>query len=238
MDFATFCTLANLFQLYFNNNERTMGHLSYLDLWNVGQQVETYGLLKNYTGLFIRNNIQYESLSEGIKINKFYKLGMDGNITLNDKSYHMKSKDYKLSVNDLFFLYRIFETASSYIKYPFQLNPTIFPNVIKDEFFQDINALLKSSFTDFQNVASASDIAADEGLFNDVIFKILDLNNSTFIEMYELMLANKIAKVFNLLKTDEKILKTNQINFKDSVLELITSNEEEYIKYVKKIIFN
>jgi hypothetical protein len=233
MDFATFCTLGNLLKLFIENNHRSHGYLSLEDLLSVGQMMGTYPLIKNFTSSLIYENIIFESLRNGIKIDNFYKLDAEKIKRLNLDCNYIKKSDYTISVDELFFIYRIYETVYSYTgDESFQLNSTAMSRAIKDEFLKEIDDLFTRSYQDFKNVSIASYLNHDREMFDEFTFHIMDINNNSLIEIHELMLVLNTAKMFNSLNSQSYIAKTDQqINAK-GLGSIISNNEEKYLNFV------
>ena len=233
MDFATFCTLGNLLKLFIENNNRSNGYLSLGDLLSAGQVIGTYPLIKNYTSLFITNNVVYENLRNGIKIDNFYKLDDKRNKTLNLNSYYLKNSDRKTSVDELFFIYRIFEIFYSYSSDSnFQLNYTIMSKAIKDEFFEEIDLLFTKSYQDFKNVITVSNMTETREMFDEFTFHIMDINNNTFIEIHELLLVYNTAQMFYSLNSQSYIGKRNEQFDVEELGSIVTNNEEKFLNFV------
>jgi hypothetical protein len=241
MDFATFSTLGNLFKLFIRNNHHTMGYLTYSDLLAVGQYTLTYRLIKNYTQLFMKNDLIYQNLNTGIKIENL--IYFDHNNKLKRNFNIIKENTKKTSVEQLFILYRYFDSLySNDIKFPFSVTIEKFEDLLKDDLFADLNNLIESSFQNFQKVSQAANQNLDKKDFQKFIFNMMDLNNSTFIEIYEMLITHKVCKLFTSLQEDGKILnKSNDTslitnvtsNFSDFNILTLDRSDQNYLPYVK-----
>ena len=128
MDFPTFCTLMNLMKIYQNSDFNSQGILNFFDLRNSGSTVQTYILLQKFGKLFMKEQMVFNSLSYGIKINNIISHDLKKNLNFDLEFI----KEYnKVSLENLFLLYRFFELAHlSNIRYPYSINLKNFTNIL------------------------------------------------------------------------------------------------------------
>lgn len=260
MDFPTFCTLMNIIKIYQEANFNSQGFLNYFNLYSSGLTLHTYSLLQNFAKLIVKEDTIFKNLNFGMKINNI--IWYDKN-----KNYQNNNMDYlntysKISLENLFILYRFFEMVHfNHVRFPYSINAKIFIDCLeyskinspkKEEevlasFFKKSSDLLEKSYQDFQAVMQSTDASKkSRDDFNKFIFNILDLDNSTFLEIYELMILDKTANIYGILNEDMVLKKNNdtdtlQENIFVSKLKdyninhvyQITESEMEYLYYVK-----
>lgn len=242
MDFATFSTLSNMFKLYLYNHFHTQGYLNYFDILSVGEYTQTYKIIQNYTSLIVKNDLMFQNLNKGIRIDSLIYLDRE-NITRRNLQFVKNTN--KLSVDQLYLIYRHFNTlySKNYDKKSFSLNSTEFEKVLKDDFFKHTNTLIKDSFEAFKKVSQDANEAFTKKDYYKFIFNILDLNNSTFIEIYELLILNKACNLFSALEKDDKGYIKNKSNktskiykelvdYNDNNILTIDKSDIDYIIYV------
>lgn len=248
MDFSTFIAISNLLQLFTNSNQNSIEILSYEDLVSVGKVVPTYKILQNFTDIFINNDIVYENLNLGSKIPHI--LAYKSNTTLNYNNLIRNLS--KLSIDKLFLLLRHFLCLfDNKIEFPFILTFSNFTTILKDPFYKNISYSLDISFKDFGIVAKAASQEFNKTDYIKFIFNTLDINNNTFIEVYELMMLSKINSIYNCLKSgkkyDEKIMKLTKEtghldpalflhDYNDRNILLVDKNDITYMNYVNFLL--
>lgn len=205
IDFATFCTVANLFALFINNNANTLGYLSYSDLVSVGQYTPTYTLIQNYTDLFMKNNMIYESLNKGITIDSLIYID-SLNRTRRD-FLTLKEIKQKISIEKIFLLYRYFEAIHlNNFDFAFSITKDNFTTLIKGEnLLSQARILIENSYDQFKRVTLSANKNFTLNQFYTFIYRILDLNNNNILEVYELFFLDKLVNIFNYLQNNGKI---------------------------------
>jgi hypothetical protein len=212
MDFPTFVTVSNLFKLFFNNNAHTLGFLSYHDLLIVGQTTPTYKLIQNYSQIFVQNDMIYENLDRGIKMENLLFLNYQKNFTERYFKYLENSAE-KMSVDHMFLLYRTFESFSNFNftfpTNPFTLNQNNFTKVLTDPLYKNISSDIENSYTFSHSNAGSASKTIDKDEYMKFIFRTIDLNNDTYIEVYEILMLQKISSIFQILTENGKSLKND-----------------------------
>jgi hypothetical protein len=250
IDFATFSTIGILLKLFTNNNFHTGGYLSYKDLLNVGQFTPTYNLLQNYTQLYVKNDLIYENLNKGIKMKNLIFLDGENNYKANFGL--IKDNTKKMSIEQLYLLHRHFETLYRIdVKNKFfTLGYEKFDKLLSDDLnTMTLSKYIEESYDDFKKVAKLAGKTYEKKDYKKFIFNILDLNNSTFLEIYELLMASKACDLFSSLSKEGKVKnKNNQtsfiqeslLNYADYHILNLDKGDEDYIIYVSfrnKLIF-
>jgi hypothetical protein len=250
MDFATFSTYGNLFRLFLSNKYNTAGYLSYTDLLTVGDFIPTYKLIQNYTQLFVKNHLIYENLNRGLKINNLisrldYKNNYPGTVKFQRNFDKIKDNTKKISIEQLFLLFRTFQTFDNHhFLLPFTLRIEDFSDYLSDSNLKTIYQLIDSSFFDYQKVCQAALKNLDKKDYLKTIFNILDINNSTFLEIYEIMLLKKTSSLFSSLSVNGKIINQDNNtlfinnltgNYSDYNILSLGDNDSDYLKYVSII---
>lgn len=239
MDFATFSTLGNLFKLFVRNDQQTMGYLHYSDLISVGQYTSTYKLVQNYTQLIVKNHLIYENLSKGTKMNNLIFYNGDKTI----RNFRLiKDNSKKISIEQLFLIYRHFDTLSSNnFTFPFTFTVDKFSFILQDPLFTQLKLFIDSSYDSFQKASSSAGQNFSTEDYLKFIFNIIDLNNSTFIEVYEILLVQKACSIFKSLEKNGEILNNSndtslinnlKSNFIDNNILIPDKSEEDYMIYV------
>jgi len=260
MDFPTFCILMNLLKIYQESNDNSQGFLNYFNLYSSGLTIHTYYLIKNFAKLMVKEDIIFKSLNFGVKINSLIQFDKNKKIASNNLE-GLNSYSSKFSLENLFLVYRLFEMVHfNRISYPFSINRQIFnkclensknnPPTKEEELISSIlknsSQLIEKSFQDFQAISVASgltEFTRDD--YNKFIFNILDLNNSTYLEIYELMLLDKVSTLFGVLNQNMIIITNiegdtqndNYFNrklkdFNTKYVYQINENELDYLYHV------
>ncbi len=199
------------------------GFLNYNNIYLAGMSLQTNYILQRYTKLIIKEDTVFNNLKFGLKIN---------NLILYDKTGKFKIENIqnfkgmtKISIDNLYILYRYFELINfNKIKYPFNFNVKIFSKILKDannesakkeeeicaSFLKKTSKLIEQSFIEFKKVGkSAGFNSLEKKNYIQNIFNLIDLNNNTSIEIYELMYLDKIRSIFDAISEDGFIIKAN-----------------------------
>lgn len=220
-------------KIYQESNFNTQGFINYFNLYSSGLTIHTYSLIQNFAQLMVKEDLIFKSLNFGLKINSIVQYDKNKKKTSNNFA-DLKSYSSKISLENLFLLYRFFELAHfNHIRYPFTLGEELFAQCLdsslknppqKEEeviasFLKNSSDLIEKSFQDFQAMGAASGAAnTTREDFDRNVFRILDLNNSTFLEIYEIMLLDKAASLFNALSEDFVIVKNQEEDTAESNL--------------------
>jgi hypothetical protein len=232
MDFATFSKLAILMKLYVGGDVQTMGYLSYKDLISVGKYVQTYRLLQNNTELVVKNDIVAKNLNKGVKMENIVWTDKNMMIQMN---FDMGALGNRIGIDQLYLIYRHFEMMNeSGIPYPFVMNYTEFSHLLSK------HVLLEKLKIAVDGSAKAYESQGLQIPYFDIIARILDLNNNTYIETYELLVAHKVVSLFNALsgangvinKLDDKTISEKLKGFNDKHIHTVIPSDIEYLVYI------
>jgi len=239
MDFPTFCVLMNIMKIYQESNYNSQGFLDYFSLYSNGLIIHTYSLIQNFVKLIVKEDTIFKSLNYGLKIDSVisedykkllnsYKIIKDRNKIFSYQKENYKNLNVyssKISLEHLFLLYRFFELLHfSNIRFPYSFEENLFNKFLEcskihtpqkeieviSSFLKNSSDLIEKSYQDFQAICSASGTSnSNRKDYDKYIFNIIDLNNSKYLEIYELMLLNKAASIFEVISED-MVLNKNQ----------------------------
>jgi Ca2+-binding EF-hand superfamily protein len=240
MDLPTFITISNIFKIYANYDQFNMGVLNYKDFTSAVLFTPNYALLQNFTNIFIYNDWLYESTNKGTRISNL--LYVDSKNIMN-RNYQYIHKNSKFSVDKLYLIFKYIQTLHvNKIYFSYSLDTNKFSNILTQPFFKNFTETIDSGFSDFQKVSSSAGKSYSKTDYYNYIFNILDLNNSTYVEVYELLLAEKASRIFNSLQNGMKLINdknnTQPIkdllnNFNDNNILLIDNEDINHLIYVK-----
>ena len=209
------------------------GFFNYYNLYLAGMSLQTNLILQRYIKLIIKEDTVFHNLKLGLKINNLILYDKSGKFHLeNIHNFHGQTK---ISIDNLFIIYRYFEVLYlNKIKYPFSIDLKIFLKILDDSkkknsnkeeeicanILKNTTATIEKNFENFKNVAqSAGKNTLNKKDFLENIFNLIDLNNNSFIEVYEIMYLDKIRSIFEKISENGFIKKNKKTeNLKDNVL--------------------
>lgn len=223
LDFPSYCLLMNIMKIFQEGSMNNKGFLNYFNLYMAGMSLQTNYILQRYVKLIIKEDTVFNNLKFGVQINKLILYDNSGNFKLeNIQSFKGNTK---ISMDNLFILYRYFELIYfNKVKYPFSFDVKIFEKILDDakkknskkedeicaSFLKNTSNIIEKSFGEFKKVANSADFnSVKKKDYVQNIFNLIDLNNNTSIEIYELMYLDKIRSVFDVISEDGFIKKNN-----------------------------
>jgi hypothetical protein len=234
MDFATFSKIAILMKLYINNDIQTMGFLSYKDLLYAGKYIQTYSLLQNNTEFMIKNDIVFRNLEKGIKMQNLAWTDKNMIIQMN---FDMGDLSNRIGLDRLYLIYRHIEmTYRNTITFPYAMNYTQFTNLLAtDTLLIKLKTMIDKSLASFKKQDTTNQVVN----YTDIIARIIDLNNNTYIETYELLIAQKVVSLYNELADNDILTKKNRseieyrlLKFNDKHIFTLDDGDIDYLDYV------
>jgi hypothetical protein len=227
LDFPSYCLLMNIMKIFQEGSMNNKGFLNYFNLYITGMTLQTNYILQRYAKLIIKEDTVFNNLKFSLKIN---------NLILYDKTGKFKMENIqnfkgstKISIDNLFILFRYFELIYfNKIKYPFNFDVKIFDKILQDannqtskneveicaSFLKNTSKIIDTSFEEFKKVGnSAGYDSLEKKDYVQNIFNLIDLNNNTSIEIYELMYLDKIRSIFDAISENGFIMKVNSTGY-------------------------